>query len=87
MRSIRRSRACSLAGALVVALALASGGAAAASPSPEPSGLASERPPERPPFEVWLDRPMPANARPGDRVDVGATIWDRAGDEIPVLAL
>ena len=70
---------------LVASAALAVGPAhvAAASPSLEPSPAPTERPLERPPFEVWLDRPIPTDARPGDRLDVGATIWDRLAGEIP----
>jgi len=56
---------------------------AAASPVRGASPAASEQPPARPEFEVWLDRPVPADASPGDQVDVGATVWDRLGGEIP----
>jgi hypothetical protein len=62
---------------------------AAASPSPSPSPAVSagpsERPPERPPFEAWLDRPIPVGAAPGAALDVGVTIWDALGREIPRL--
>jgi len=60
---------------------------AAASPSASPaaSAAASEQPPERPPFQAWLDRPVPADAAAGDTLDVGVTIWDALGREIPRL--
>jgi len=60
---------------------------AAASPSASPaaSAAASEQPPERPPFEAWLDRPVPADVAAGDTLDVGVTIWDALGREIPRL--
>jgi hypothetical protein len=83
MRTRRAPWAVFLAAAMLVVAAVAPGALAAASPSPGASSPASEQPPDRPPFEVWLDRPLPADASPGDEVDVGATIWDRLGGEIP----
>jgi hypothetical protein len=61
------------------------GVAIAASPSPSPgvSAEPSGQPPERPPFEVWLDGELPAAPQPGSTLDVGATVWDRLGNEIP----
>jgi hypothetical protein len=61
------------------------GGAAATSPlaSPAASAKASARPPERPPIEVWLDRELPAAPAAGSMLDVGATVWDTLGREIP----
>jgi hypothetical protein len=55
----------------------------AASPSVAPSPGPSDRPPKRPPIEVWLDRDLPAAAEPGSSVDIGATVWDALGNEIP----
>jgi len=85
MRTTRLLTACGL----VLLVALVSGTrpapAAAASPSPSASAAASEGPPERPPFEAWLDRPITADAAPGDTLDVGVTIWDALGLEIPRL--
>ncbi|HEX5013656.1 MAG TPA: hypothetical protein VFV72_05780, partial [Candidatus Limnocylindrales bacterium] len=56
---------------------------AGASPSSEPSSISTAPPRERPPFEAWLDRPLPSDAEPGGRLEVGATMWDRLGGEIP----
>ncbi len=58
---------------------------AAASPPAEVSPPPSEQPPERPPYEAWLDRPLPADAAPGTGLEVGVTIWDALGLEIPRL--
>ena len=85
MRTRRAATAVVLAGATLGLAGVVPGDLAAASPSPDPSPLASERPPERPPFQVWLDRPLPTDAQPGDSVDVGATLWDQLGGEIPRL--
>jgi hypothetical protein len=62
---------------LPAVVAAASPSSSAGSPAP------SERPPERPPIEVWLDRELPAAPSPGTTVEVGATLWDRLGKEIP----
>ena len=83
MRTGRGAAIGFLVAACVAALAVAPAGITAASPSPEPSAPPSEGPPERPPFEVWLDRPTPTDAEPGDKLDVGATLWDGLGSEIP----
>src|SRR5262245_38136618 len=60
-------------------------GVAGASPSPSPAASAegSERPPDRPPIEVWLDRELPASPQAGSTLEVGATVWDTLGNEIP----
>jgi hypothetical protein len=58
---------------------------AAASPPAGVSPPPSEQPPERPPYEAWLDRPLPTDAAPGTGLDVGVTIWDALGLEIPRL--
>jgi hypothetical protein len=57
----------------------------AASPSADASRPPSEQPPERPPYEAWLDRPIPTDAAPGTTLGVGVTIWDSLGLEIPRL--
>ena len=83
MQTRRGATAVYLGLVAAVALAVAPAHLDAASPSSETSPVPSEQPLERPPFEVWLDRPIPTDARPGDRLDVGATIWDRLAGEIP----
>jgi hypothetical protein len=83
MRTRRAPRAVFLAAAVLAVAAVVPGDLAAAAPSPRASSSPSEQPPDRPPFEVWLDRPLPVDAGAGDEVDVGATIWDRLGGEIP----
>src|SRR5262245_61895462 len=82
---LRRGPAAILILAGVAASAIGPVGLSAASPSPAPTPVPSDGPPERPPFEVWLDRPLPADAQPGDDLEVGATVWDRLGEEIPRL--
>jgi hypothetical protein len=70
--------------AIVVAAASpATLSAASPSPSAAPSAAPSEPPLERPPIEVWLDRPLPPDPSPGTALDVGATLWDALGHEIP----
>jgi hypothetical protein len=68
-----------LAGAIGAAVPT---GLQAASPGPSASALVDGRP-ERPPIEVWLDGPVPSDLAPGDPFDVGATLWDRVGQELP----
>src|SRR5262245_31735114 len=60
-------------------------GVAGGSPSPSPAASAegSERPPERPPIQVWLDRELPGATHAGSTIEVGATVWDTLGNEIP----
>src|SRR5262245_28344198 len=85
MRTTRMVAAVGLV-ALAALLATArSASVAAASPpaSPVASAESSEPPPERPPFEVWLDRELPAAPQPGLTLDVGVTVWDKLGNEIP----
>jgi hypothetical protein len=57
----------------------------AASPSAPPSVEPSDLPPERPEIQAWLDGPLPTDAEPGSTIDVGATLWDPAGPEIPQM--
>ena len=70
-----------LAGALPATLSAASPTPASSdAPSPAPSeSPPGEGPPERPSIQVWLDRPLPTDAQPGSKIDVGATLWDTAG--------
>jgi hypothetical protein len=70
---------------LVVALVGRPGVVAAASPSSSASASPgpSDLPPERPPIEVWLDRKLPAAPSPGTTIEVGVTLWDTLGKEIP----
>jgi len=85
MRTIHVPSLCGLL--LLVSLVAAAWPAtlAAASPSAGVSPPPSEQPPERPPYEAWLDRPLPTDAAPGTGLDVGVTIWDALGLEIPRL--
>ena len=73
--------------ALFAALLLVAlpGAVAAASPSasPDASVAPSGEPPQRPPIQVWLDRELPGAPAPGSTLDVGATLWDTLGREIP----
>lgn len=77
MRGIRSGGGRCLALFAALLLTATPGAAVAASPSP------SEQPPERPPIEVWLDRELPASPEPGSTLDVGVTVWDTLGNEIP----
>jgi hypothetical protein len=85
MRTTPALTACGLVLLVVLVSTARPAPLAAASPSASASAPASEGPPERPPFEAWLDRPVPPDAAAGDTLDVGVTIWDALGREIPRL--
>ena len=71
---------------VLAGMALAPWPMVAAAASPGPSSRVSAEPsgqPERPPIEVWLDRDPAAAPAPGSMLEVGATLWDTLGNEIP----
>jgi hypothetical protein len=73
-----------LAAVAAVALTVAvPASVAGATSSPAASLEPSEPPPERPEIQAWLDRLPPTDAQPGSTIDIGVTLWDPAGPEIP----
>lgn len=88
LRAPRRTSRSTLRATLRLVLAVAGVAwmtlpAQAASPSPSASQAPSEDPaPNDMGLEVWLDAPLPADAKVGRTIDIGATIWDTRANEL-----